>query len=833
MKHHLMARRGACALLAMGVMFSVACSDDNNNTGDGGPTCPAGQTRNPITGQCVSDGRVDPTDPGDMNPDSPDAVRDLPPDVPPTVVEVPEAERCDANLDSDADGLSNACECTLGTEPGNSDTDGDGLPDGYEDANQSCRVDPGETQPLVADTDGDGVDDGDEVRAGLNPLARDTDGDGIIDGVEFGHVCLNPLSADTDGDGLPDGEEDANKDGLVGTCIDRVYAPLCAQGESDPCKLDTSGNGTPDNQEVAYLGCRDEFINALAQPQLATSQPGDYQLALDPGASIGQVSGIASGQAHAFNHVAGNYAGFIHAGARPSGITTPEQMRDHLLARLRTAFPSATIAASGRRTLTHDGNNALVGARVVIGRPGTPSADRDAALSVLAGGTPAHNAQGTFNPTLGDLAIVFTVIERPNNKVIITAAAVSNALYQDRASDTGWLIDDAISANSVAGEAATMETACISYVVDDRAKVDFIWIIDGSGSMQALNQRVASYATTFAGILNASNIDWRLGVVNSHCEGIKMDAAIPADVANLYGSTCETINLPFPLPFPIPMPSAKNGQLCAHNNAQFTNNAQLFSGCVDRVARESTVNEHTVTLAPAAIARAMPRSDTDPSKLRPDAATIVVSVTDEFDDLFQSAMGWRDAGQADDPQNDPTLEPSFDSGRLETIVQPFVDYLLRPEIAATVFGLIWVPGQTCGAAAEAAAGIQRVAEKTGGTVGNICDGNLNLVLQRIAEASVGLASNLRLQGSPISSTIDVRVGNVRTAMLEEPPRHRTDGWDYDNVTNGIAFFGPSPPQTRDRVVITYRRWENSIISCSINNPCPPINKQTCIEGICQ
>ena len=179
------------------------------------------------------------------------------------------------------------------------------------------------------------------------------------------------------------------------------------------------------NEEVAYLGCRDEFLNALAQPQLATSQAGDYQLALDPAASIGQVSGISSGQAHAFNHVAGNYAGFIHAGARPNGIASPEQMRDHVLARLRTAFPSATIASSGRRTLTHDGNNALVGARVVIGRPGTPSADRDAALSVLAGGTPAHTAQGTFNPTLGDLAIVFTVIERPNNQVIVTAAAVS------------------------------------------------------------------------------------------------------------------------------------------------------------------------------------------------------------------------------------------------------------------------------------------------------------------------------------------------------------------------------------------------------------------------
>ena len=44
-------------------------------------------------------------------------------------------------VDSDRDGLTDAEEALLGTDPGNSDTDGDTLPDGYEDRKKNCRLD--------------------------------------------------------------------------------------------------------------------------------------------------------------------------------------------------------------------------------------------------------------------------------------------------------------------------------------------------------------------------------------------------------------------------------------------------------------------------------------------------------------------------------------------------------------------------------------------------------------------------------------------------------------------------------------------------------------------
>ena len=67
-----------------------------------------------------------------------------------------------ASVDSDGDGLTNAEEATLGTNPNNPDTDGDGLTD-YQEV---CIYG---TNPLNPDTDGDSYKDGEEVQNGYNP----------------------------------------------------------------------------------------------------------------------------------------------------------------------------------------------------------------------------------------------------------------------------------------------------------------------------------------------------------------------------------------------------------------------------------------------------------------------------------------------------------------------------------------------------------------------------------------------------------------------------------------------------------------------------------------
>jgi len=113
--------------------------------------------------------------------------------------------------DTDGDGLNNALEARLGTDPNNNDTDGDFLTD-YEEL---YPTDPNTpiTDPNNPDTDGDTLTDSDEITFYYtDPTKPDTDSDGLTDQEELDANTpdTDPTIADTDGDEFTDGEEIKN-----------------------------------------------------------------------------------------------------------------------------------------------------------------------------------------------------------------------------------------------------------------------------------------------------------------------------------------------------------------------------------------------------------------------------------------------------------------------------------------------------------------------------------------------------------------------------------------------------------------------------------------------
>ena len=58
------------------------------------------------------------------------------------------------------------------------------------------------------DGDNDGLTDAEEAVLGTDPQSADSDGDGLKDGEEYFDYLTDPLAADTDGDGLTDAEDE-------------------------------------------------------------------------------------------------------------------------------------------------------------------------------------------------------------------------------------------------------------------------------------------------------------------------------------------------------------------------------------------------------------------------------------------------------------------------------------------------------------------------------------------------------------------------------------------------------------------------------------------------
>lgn len=115
--------------------------------------------------------------------------------------------------DTDADGLDDGFEVlVMGTDPLVADSDDDGTLDGQEDPDGDGLTNAAEedanTDPTLADGDGDGLADPDELDGETDPLDFDTDNDSLEDGDELQPAFgTDPLNPDSDGDGIPDGNE--------------------------------------------------------------------------------------------------------------------------------------------------------------------------------------------------------------------------------------------------------------------------------------------------------------------------------------------------------------------------------------------------------------------------------------------------------------------------------------------------------------------------------------------------------------------------------------------------------------------------------------------------
>jgi hypothetical protein len=196
------------------------------------------------------------------NPNNPDSDGD-------GALDAAEVGNVNSPADSDSDGIINALESSI------VDTDGDGVMDQSDSANTNpCVPNANSAACLALDSDSDGLTNGQEDTLGTNRNSNDTDGDGALDAAEVGNVnsptdsdndgTINALESsivDTDNDGVMNQSDSAN----TNPCVPNANHAACLASDSDSDGLtngqedtlgtdravaDTDGDGESDSAEV-------------------------------------------------------------------------------------------------------------------------------------------------------------------------------------------------------------------------------------------------------------------------------------------------------------------------------------------------------------------------------------------------------------------------------------------------------------------------------------------------------------------------------------------------------------------------------------------------------
>lgn len=273
------------------------------------------------------------------------------------------------NADADGDGLSDAMEAALGSNPNDKDSDDDGVPDGAEH-NPS------------ADSDRDGL---------RNVMDPDSDGDGLYDGTELGYLCdgegtaassptciadadrtttTSMVDIDTDNGGLTDGTEDTNKNGAIDTGERNPNDP----SDDASCLLDVECNPSTASGRVCSAartcidGCRGIGGNGCPIGQICSSTTIDIGTCSVGPSGAGGAAGAGGVTTSVVPSVAGTAGVMATGGVSAGGVTAVAGATTGLPAAGATTTPAGGTGATsaiGGGTTTAAGGQSTGGTGVV------------------------------------------------------------------------------------------------------------------------------------------------------------------------------------------------------------------------------------------------------------------------------------------------------------------------------------------------------------------------------------------------------------------------------------------------------------------------------------
>ncbi|MGM0596192.1 MAG: hypothetical protein ACQES9_04065 [Myxococcota bacterium] len=700
---------------------------------------------------------------------------------------------CDPDADDDGDFISNGDEgCAT-----NRDSDGDGFPD-YIDK----------------DSDGDGVPD--SIEAGDEDLSTpppDYDGDGKPDYID----------TDSDGDGVADGNEDRNGDGKLGNCKevcvygseveeemcgdgqnclgDGTCAPYysfqCAQGETDRLNPDTDGDGVPDGEEGTFVCNPMSEGNPLGRKPVKFVSLDKVELALAQDAVLNHLILTNKGPdeaaiCHDLEDSMSEVAGFtLTKSLETNDSSSVENIDDNFAIiknRIEEAFGDNIIMrASGSKTLSHEEYPTYVNAifDVSLSNVNMPGGVRNTVLQAILG-RPGTDFQGlpeddSFGMNDTNYVISITVqMAEPKKEVdgelvvkerflVVQGGVTRRANYEDSSKTSIMDLDDFSNSTGFAGIDAGHEIECESYSVGTVPVADIIWVIDESGSMYEEQSSVAANAVDFFNRAISYGLDFRMGVVG--------------------------------------VGEAQGGHFCTDQEQAddyFLTPSDLskFQACVMEPYGSypsEGASEYGITSGYNAIINHLPRQSDNMAKIRPDAALVVLYVSDERAQELKDDCGGSESGGMD----------NYDPNCMWNVIGPTVSILEGDEDTGSVgkaHAIIGPPPDGCDSANQVGQGYLDVVQYMGGQVGSVCQSDLGPTLQIIIEDIVASSSPVRLHHVPISLSL------AASKDGEALERSRSNGFDYRASANALVFIGQTfDPNNPSEVIVSYQRWVTDVV----------------------
>ncbi|MFP2926618.1 adventurous gliding motility lipoprotein CglD [Pyxidicoccus sp. 3LG] len=703
--------------------------------------------------------------------------------------------------DSDFDGISDAVETSTGTNPARADTDGDGLEDGLEDENKNGRVDANETNPRLTDTDCDGLQDG-GGQGGFqgedlngngrvdgfepDPTNPDTDGDGLLDGLERGVTTAaaprkdcgysgdgnpsnttSPVDSDHDNDGIQDGAEDSNQNGSVDL------------DELNPLNPNDGGEGTPAGQ-----ACRTDSLRTVTFKE---ENGGDLRLAL-PGTfkeeNLVRLS-TAEGNVGLLGWDDTKQVTLIAFRRKQVGSSTGPTGDE---AGIRAAAFASSTRDFTQTFKTWDNFEALAARYTQAGGEDLKTFTNGLARLLV------PDSSGVLSGTAGitgPFKLQAQYVHRSNQSVVVVLAITPESAY-DEAGSLFTLADTA--GGSGLAQFGDRDTVQCERFTVRQAPVDFLFVVDDSGSMARSQQALADAASAVVGKLDNTNLDWRLAMVTTSytSDGATNFKKVRGFTRNLNqfrawltensvcGGNGQCTN--------VTVPAGTEATAC-------TNRDQCW------VHVDGTGVERPLDSARVAINDMMAEGRPEATRFRAGAKAVVVILTDARDespgsDTTRYRLYFRDEGRIVGENDNP----------LNQLIQ--------------VHGIICPPdGPLCYTDPEDPSNDEQnspprhldIIQATGGVYGSIRDSasiitTINAIVDNVI-SSVGH----RLQRPPIGASLKVAAAEVRDAALcpsaSNLPRGRTHGFDVDGVTRAVSFFGACRPKAgTTQVALSYRYW---------------------------